>query len=190
MEEAQISQIILKGKEMEFNPEIKRKNKDISFDFENFEIDEEVILKDTIPYGEYEEFVNEKEYQSFFKEYLDVKKSNINEVYANPLYFLKKIIYFYNNEIFLDSYFLFLKTPPKQKTEKCKQLISLEANIIKDNKEACLSLDLSKSKFDDKILPDNKIFSLFFNINGKFINNPISHDYENKNEFIYEFYNE
>ena len=67
---------------------------------ENFEIEEDKILKEIELNNRYEQFINEGEYQSLFEDYINVKKSNINEVCANPLYFIKKIIYFYNKETF------------------------------------------------------------------------------------------
>ena len=126
--------------------------------------------------------MNENEYQSLFEDYVNVKKSNIKEVYANPLYFIKKIIYFYNKETFLDPYFLYLKSTPNQTKEKKEKYISFEARNIKDNKEACLSLDLTKKKFNVMIKPDNKTFTVFFNVENNNINIPISNFDKGKNE--------
>ena len=109
------SKIGLNPNEIEFIPEIKVKDDDISLDFQNLEIVEDEILLERENCNEYDEFLNYKEYREIFSEYLDVKKSNINEGYSNPLYFIKKIIYFYNKETFLDCYFLFISRFKKPK---------------------------------------------------------------------------
>ena len=133
----------VKINDIEFNPENNSNIHDVSLNLKNLEIEEEEVLKDDVFDDEYDQFLNEEEYQSLFEEHINVKKSNINEIYANPLYFIKKIIYFYHKEIFLDSYFLTLKTPPKENKVKIEKFLSFEANDIKDDKEACLSFDLS-----------------------------------------------
>ena len=102
---------------IEFSHELIKKDDDNSFDFINFNFDENEILKD-IKYEEYDQFLDVEEYSEIFKNYLDIKKTNINEVSSNPLYFLKKIIYFYNKETFFDCYLLKLKLPPKINQKK------------------------------------------------------------------------
>ena len=179
--EAQKDPNTLQENQIDFSPRTEAIIEDISLDLQNLKIEEEV-LKEIELNNRYEQFINENEYQSLFEGYINVKKSNINEVYANPLYFIKKIIYFYNKETFLDPYFLYLKSPPNQIKEKKEKYISLEVNNIKDNKEACLSLDLTKNKFDIMIKPDNKTFSVFFNVENNNINIPISNFDKGKNE--------
>ena len=158
------NKIELNPNEIEFIPEIKVKDEDISLDFQNLEIDEDEILLEEEICNEYDEFLNYKEYREIFSEYLDVKKSNINEAYSNPLYFIKKIIYFYNKETFLDCYFLYLKSPPHKKLEKPSKYISLDTKI--ENGKACLFLDLKNQKFNATIKPDNKVIPISFIANN------------------------
>ena len=158
------NKIELNPNEIEFIPEIKVKDEDISLDFQNLEIDEDEILLEEEICNEYDEFLNYKEYREIFSEYLDVKKSNINEAYSNPLYFIKKIIYFYNKETFLDCYFLYLKSPPQKKLEKPSKYISLDTKI--ENGKACLFLDLKNQKFNATIKPDNKVIPISFIANN------------------------
>ena len=182
--EAQKDPNALQENQIDFNPETEARIEDISLDLQNLEVDEGEVLNEIELNNRYEQFMNENEYQSLFEGYISVKKSNINEVYANPLYFIKKIIYFYNKETFLDPYFLYLKSTPNQTKEKKEKekYISFEACNIKDNKEACLSLDLTKNKFDVMIKPDNKTFTVFFNVENNNINIPISNFDKGKNE--------
>ena len=162
--------------------EIIKAEYNILYSLQNLEIEEGEVLKEIESNNRYEQFINESEYQSLFEDYINVKKSNINEVCANPLYFIKKIIYFYNKETFLDPYFLYLKSPSNPIKEKKEKYISFEAKNIEDNKEACLRLDLTKNKFDVMIKPDNRTFSIFFNVENNNINIPISNFDKGKNE--------
>ena len=100
---------------------------------ENFEIEEDKILKEIELNNRYEQFINEGEYQSLFEDYINVKKSNINEVFTNSLYFIEKIIYFYNKETFLDPYFLYLKSYPNPIKEKKRKILfkQIVSKIIK-----------------------------------------------------------
>ena len=180
--EAQKDPNALQENQINFSPETEARIEDISLDLQNLEIDEGEVLKEIELNNRYEQFMNENEYQSLFEDYINVKKSNIKEVYANPLYFIKKIIYFYNKETFLEPYFLYLKSTPNQTKEKKEKYISFEARNIKDNKEACLSLDLTKKKFNVMIKPDNKTFTVFFNVENNNINIPISNFDKGKNE--------
>lgn len=171
---------------IEFNPIPKIDNKDISIDSLNFEIDEKEILKVYDISDEWNKFFSEKEYQSLFEEYLDIKKANINAVYSNPLYFIKKIIYFYNKETFIDSFLFKLKTPPNEKQKQYnanKKSISFKVDFDNENKKALLSFDLEKKLFNGKIKPDNKNISIPFSIDS---NNdiliPINNYDEKKNE--------
>ena len=171
----------LQANKIVFNPEPEVSIQDISLESKNLEIEEGEVLKE-IEYSEYDQFISEKEFQNIFEDYINVKKSKINEVYTNPLYFIKKIIYFYNKETFLDYYFLYLKSPPiriNDKKEK-EKYISFEAKSSKDNKEAFLSLDLTKKKFDVKIKPDNKILSIFSNAEN---NNIIPNNTNNSGKY-------
>ena len=79
----------LNNLQIEFNPEPIKEYDDDSFDFINVEFNENEIMKD-INYEEYDQFLNVVEYREIFKNYLDVKKTNLNEISSNPLYFLKK----------------------------------------------------------------------------------------------------
>ena len=101
--------------DIEFNPQTNAKEEDVALDFMDLEINNEEIIKVYDIHNEWNKFFTEKEYQTLLEESLDIKKSNINAVYSNPLYFIKKIIYFYNKETFFDSYFLTLKSPHMKK---------------------------------------------------------------------------
>ena len=79
---------------IEFNPDLKKNNSDISIDLIDFHFDEKEILKVYDMHDEWDNFFSEKEYQTLLEEYLDIKKTNIKAVFSNPLYFIKKIIYF------------------------------------------------------------------------------------------------
>ena len=78
--------------EIKFCPEIEAKNEVISQEIKNFEIDEDEILKDNGIYNEYDEFLNDKEYQILFEE-------KINEVYSNPYILSKKLFIFIIREL-------------------------------------------------------------------------------------------
>ena len=93
---------------IEFNPGVQPEDEDISIEFQDFELDEETIVSEVENYKGNDEFMNYKEYMEIFDEYLEIKKSNIKEAYSNSLYFIKKIISFYNKETFFDCYFLTL----------------------------------------------------------------------------------
>ena len=54
--------------------------------------------------------LNDEEYKKLFDDYLEIKNSKLNTVYSNPIYFLKKIYYFYYKSTFLDCYFLKINT--------------------------------------------------------------------------------
>ena len=85
----------------------------------------------------------------------------------------------------MDSYFLYLRSRPNKKSEKSEKnekYISFEAQSISDNKEAYLNLDLTKKKFCVMTKPDNKTFHVFFNVENKNINIPISNFDKGKNE--------
>ena len=132
--EAQKDPNALQENQINFSPETEARIEDISLNLQNLEIDEGEVLKEIELNNRYEQFMNENEYQSLFEDYINVKKSNINEVYANPLYFIKKIIYFYNKETFLDPYFLYLKSFPLTCQEKAscwKMKIKEESTIAK-----------------------------------------------------------
>ena len=177
------------GNEIEFNPLNKVEDLDKSLDFINFEFDEEEILKVYDTDEEWNEFFTEKEYQSLLEEYIEIKKSNINVVYSNPLYFIKKIIYFYQKETFFDSFLLTLKSPSKNKKkplEKCRKTISFEAKFDKeDEQKAHVDFDLKNKKFNVILNPDNKLLSLTFDVNKK-SNNILIHinDYDENNNKI------
>ena len=83
-----------KEDKIEFTPDNAIKEGDISFDFKNFEFDEKEIIVQNDYDCEYEEFMNVDECRELFEEYLDVKKTSINEINSNPLYFLKKLFIF------------------------------------------------------------------------------------------------
>ena len=148
-----------KEDKIEFTPDNAIKEGDISFDFKNFEFDEKEMIVQNDYDCEYEEFMNVDECRELFEEYLDVKKTSINEINSNPLYFLKKIIYFYNKETLLDCYFLKLRLPPKINKTKIDKTISFKANIIKDKNKINLSFDLKNRSINALIEPDNKAVS-------------------------------
>ena len=108
---AQESQIKFNMNEIEFNPENNTEIQDVSLNLKNLEIDEEEVLNDDTFDDEYEQFPNEEEYQSIFKENLNVKKSN--------------------KETFLDSYFLTFKSPRKKKLKNSFHLKLIALKIIK-----------------------------------------------------------
>lgn len=188
--EAQEDKEELQANKIMFNPEPEVSIEDISLELKNFEIEEEEVLKEIEYSDKYEQFISEKEFQNIFEDYLNLKKSQINEVYTNPLYFIKKIIYFYNKETFLDYYFLYLKSPPIRINEKKEKeiYISFEANNIKDDKEASLSLDLTNKTFNVTIKPDNRIFTIFFNAENNNIHIPIKYFDKSKNELTINSY--
>ena len=171
---------------IEFNPIPKIDNEDISIDSLNFEFDEKEILNVYDISDEWNKFFTEKEYQSLFEEYLDIKRANINAVYSNPLYFIKKIIYFYNKETFIDSFLFKLKSPPNEKQKQYNigmKSISFKAVFDNEKKKAFLSFDLEKKLFNGKIKPDNKSISIPFNIdNNNNILIQINNYDEKKNE--------
>jgi len=92
--EAQKDPNALQENQINFSPETEARIEDISLDLQNLEIDEGEVLKEIELNNRYEQFMNENEYQSLFEDYINVKKSNIKEVYANPLYLLKKLFTF------------------------------------------------------------------------------------------------
>lgn len=188
--ETQKDQTELEANKIVFNPEPEVSVQDISLELKNLEIEEGEVLKEIEYSDKYEQFISEKEFQNIFEDYINLKKSKINEVYTNPLYFIKKIIYFYNKETFLDYYFLYLKSPPIliNKKKEQEKYISFEAKSNKDNKEAFFSLDLTNKKFDVMIKPDNRIFTIFFNAENNNINIPIKYLDKSKNELTINSY--
>ena len=175
---------IKQEKEIVFTPDKDIKNEDISFDFKNFELDEKELINVNEYYNKYEEFISDQECRELFEDYLDVKKTNINEIISNPLYFLKKIIYFYKKETLLDCYFLKLRLPPKNNPTKIEKELSFKVNINKDNDKAFLSFDLQKKSINALIEPDKKAVSFLFNIQNDNINIPIKSYDENNKEII------
>ena len=174
--------------DIEFNPGTKSKEEDIALDLIDLEINNEEIIKVYDIHNEWNKFFTEKEYQTLLEESLDIKKSNINAVYSNPLYFIKKIIYFYNKETFFDSYFLTLKSPHMKKIKGLvqeKKSISFKAKFHKSELKASLNFDLKTKMFNGTIKPDNKEISFTFNTDKN--NNiliPIKDYDENKNEIM------
>ena len=174
--------------DIEFNPKIEAKEEDIALDLIDLEINNEEIIKVYDIHNEWNKFFTEKEYQTLLEESLDIKKSNINAVYSNPLYFIKKIIYFYNKETFFDSYFLTLKSPHMKKIKGLvqeKKSISFKAKFHKSELKASLNFDLKTKMFNGTIKPDNKEISFTFNTDKN--NNiliPIKDYDENKNEIM------
>ena len=108
--------------------------------------------------------MNLDECRELCEEYLDVKKASINEINSNPLYFLKKIIYFYNKETLLDCYFLKLRLPPKINRTKIDKTISFGENIIKNKDKINLSFDWQNRSINALIEPEKKAVSFLFSI--------------------------
>ena len=162
--ESKMQKKISKDNETEFNPNvIAEKDGEISLNFENFEFDDKEILEIHDKCTECDEFFSEKEYQILLEEYLNVKNSNINVIYSNPLYFIKKIIYFYNKETFFKPFMLILKSPKdtsKNKADEKAKSISIQVNIDKDKGNASLNLNLDTKIIDATINPDNKNVTL------------------------------
>ena len=100
---------------IEFNSITLIDNEDISIDLLNLQFDEKELLKVYDISGEWNKFFTEKEYQSLFEDNLEIKRANNNEVYSNPLYFIKKIIYFNYKEIYIKPFLFILKSPKKRK---------------------------------------------------------------------------
>ena len=143
-----INQKISSFSEIKFCPETEAKNEVIVQEIKNFEIDENEILKDNGIYNEYDEFLNDKEYQFLFEEMM-------NEVYSYPLYFIKKINYFYNKGTFLECYFLKLKKPSKK----------YHSTITKKDKEDSLNIINGKSEPDNK--NNTSLFLIFKKVRTK-----------------------
>ena len=171
---------------IEFNPDLKKNNSDISIDLIDFHFDEKEILKVYDIHDEWDNFFSEKEYQTLLEEYLDIKKTNINAVFSNPLYFIKKIIYFYNKETFVDSFLLKLKSPPvNKKIQKINtaKSISFKTKLDNESKKTFVNMNSNNKIFSGTIKPNNKPSSISFNLDNK--NNiiiPINNYDENKKE--------
>ena len=165
---------------IEFNPGVQPEDEDISIEFQDFELDEETIVSEVENYKGNDEFMNYKEYMEIFDEYLEIKKSNIKEAYSNSLYFIKKIISFYNKETFFDCYFLTLKCPPQIKNEKSEKFISFNTQI--DKEKIYLNFDKESKIINYKITPDNLQFPISLNINKNSIHFPISNIDEAKKQ--------
>ena len=165
---------------IEFNPGVQPEDEDISIEFQDFELDEETIVSEVENYKGNDEFMNYKEYMEIFDEYLEIKKSNIKEAYSNSLYFIKKIISFYNKETFFDCYFLTLKCPPQIKNEKSEKFISFNTQI--DKEKIYLNFDKESKIINYKITPDNLQFQISLNINKNSIHFPISNIDEAKKQ--------
>ena len=152
---------------IEFNPKKINTEYILLEDLNKLEFDEEEILQVFDLYDEWNKFFTEKEYQTLLEEYIDIKRSNINSVSSNPLYFIKKIVYFYNKETFFDSFLLKLKNPPnskKMQTNKDTKSISFKAKFNNEDKKALLNLDLENKICNGKIKPDNKDISIPFDV--------------------------
>ena len=152
---------------IEFNPMKINTEYILLEDLNKLEFDEEEILQVYDLYDEWNKFFTEKEYQTLLEEYIDIKRSNINAVSSNPLYFIKKIVYFYNKETFFDSFLLKLKNPPnskKMQSNKDTKSISFKAKFNNEDKKALLNLDLENKICNGKIKPDNKDISIPFDV--------------------------
>ena len=171
---------------IEFNPDLKKNNSDISIDLIDFHFDEKEILKLYDIHDEWDNFFSEKEYQTLLEEYLVIKKTNIKAVFSNPLYFIKKIIYFYNKENFVDSFLLKLKSPPvNKKIQKINtaKSISFKTKLDNEIKKTFVNMDSNNKIISGTIKPNNKPSSISFNLDNK--NNiiiPINNYDENKKE--------
>ena len=172
--------------EIIFEPSLITNKDDISLYFMNLEFDDNEILEVHGLSDKWDGFLSEKEYQLLIEEYLNVKKSNINMVYSNPLYFIKKIIYFFNKETFFNPFMIILKSPPdtsNKSPEQKVQTISFRANISEDNGKASINLDIKNKILDGTINPGNKNVSFSFDIKDKTINIPIN-NYDKANNEI------
>ena len=95
--------------------------------------------------------LNDEEYKKLFDDYLEIKNSKLNTVYSNPIYFLKKIYYFYYKSTFLDCYFLKLKDNSKNVKVKSKDNFN----------EFIMKIDTKNNKIEGKIFVNEKIFIPF-----------------------------
>ena len=172
--------------EIIFEPKIITKKDDISLDFENLEFNEAEILAVHDLSDKWEGFFSEREYQLLIEEYINVKNSNINMTFSNPLYFIKKIIYFFNRETFFNPFMIILKSPPissNKSPDNKMQTISLSVDINEEKSIASFNLDIKNKKLNATINPDNKSISFCFHIENKSINIPIN-NYDKANNEI------
>ena len=142
-----------------FNPINLEENND-SFNFEFKE-------NDILPSHDLE-ILNEKEFQDIFGNYLDIKQSQLNQVYSNPLYYFKKIIEFYNKSTYLDCYFLKLKNILKDKNAKKK------ATAKSGKNEGILKIQLTDDEKSAKLISSNNQISIPFEIDDDYLKIKIS----------------
>ena len=130
--------------------------------------------------------LNDEEYKKLFNDYLEIKNSKLNTVYSNPIYFLKKIYYFYYKSTFLDCYFLKLKDNSKNVKVKSKDNFN----------EFIMKIDTKNNKIEGKIFVNEKIFIPFKKENeflklkiNKISNNmiqiPFKYEASNKNNSFF-----
>jgi len=150
-----------------FNPINLEENND-SFNFEFKE-------NDILPSHDLE-ILNAKEFQDIFGNNLDINQSQLNQAYSNPIYYFKKIIYFYIKSTYLDCYFLKLKNTLKDKNAKKnnkKRHINMNRsfNAINEERQENKNKSFNKENNNNQIIEKKISNSSSINITQTYLSN-------------------